>query len=320
MYFFGIITYIVTALSYAMFPAIKNMLTQAVLLAPQISYACGILFLFPLIIFLCHLVFKMKARKNYVLLAAQTKLAASVAVSLGLIGTFMGLTDMVSSIAGSLGGEGDMTEKMGAMIASISSALNAMSFAFLTSILGVSVSVLLLINLNFWEFFYSENVKDLSNKASENSDLTERLAGIEKINTEISGKLISVPENADVTNSILISLKEVVAETKLLNEKTENICRISNELLGKNIVLHKELFQFLEHSGAEQRDCALNISSKLQNIANESSDIKTLLALFIDKSDEQQSMLLEKLTSYENYKNNLNKKMKSIAEIIVDEK
>lgn len=320
MYFFGIITYIVTALSYAIFPAIKNMLTQAVLLAPQISYACGILFLFPLIIFLCHLIFKMKARKNYVLLATQTKLAASVAVSLGLIGTFMGLTDMVSSIAGSLGGDGDMTEKMGAMIASISSALNAMSFAFLTSILGVAVSVLLLINLNFWEFFYSEDVKDISNKSCENSVLTERLAGIEKINTEISGKLISVPENANATNSIFLALKEVVAEAKLLNEKTENLCRISNETLEKNLVLHKELFQFLEHSGAEQRDNALNISAKLQYIADESSDIKTLLALFIDKSDEQQSMLLEKLTNYENYKNNLNKKMKSIAEIIVDEK
>ncbi|EEJ0025503.1 MotA/TolQ/ExbB proton channel family protein [Salmonella enterica subsp. enterica] len=320
MYFFGIITYIVTALSYAMFPAIKNMLTQAVLLAPQISYACGILFLFPLIIFSCHLIFKMKARKNYVLLATQTKLAASVAVSLGLIGTFMGLTDMISAIAGSLGGEGDMTQKMGAMIASISSALNAMSFAFLTSILGVSVSVLLLISLNFWEFFYLEDVKDKPNKNSDKSDLEERLAGIEKINAEISGKLISVPENADVTNSILIALKEVVAEAKLLNEKTENICRISNETMEKNFVLHKELFQLLEHSGTEQRDCALNISSKLQNITDECSDIKTLIALLMDKNNEQQSMLLEKLTSYENYKINLNKKMKSIAEIIIDEK
>ncbi|EAP5830362.1 hypothetical protein EIN11_24250, partial [Salmonella enterica] len=151
-------SYVIIVLSYVMFPAIKNMLTQAVLLAPQITYACGVLFLFPLIIFLCHFFLKMKARKGYILLATQTKLAASVAVSLGLIGTFIGLTDMVSSIAGSLGGDGDMAEKMGAMIASISSALNAMSFAFLTSILGVSVSVLLLINLNFWGFFYSEDI------------------------------------------------------------------------------------------------------------------------------------------------------------------
>lgn len=303
-----------------MFPAIKNMLSQAVLLAPQISYACGILFIFPLIIFLCHLFFKMKARENYVLLATQTKLAASVSVSLGLIGTFMGLTDMVSSIAGSLGGEGDMTQKMGAMIASISSALNAMSFAFLTSILGVAVSVLLLINLNFWEFFYSRNVKDKQNQNDENSDLLKRLAGIEQINAEISGKLISIPGNTDASNSILFALKEVVAEVKLLNEKADCFCRISSKTMENQSGLHKELFQLLERLGAEQRNSCVTIDSVLRDFLDESKDIKKLFSIVIDKSDEHNNLLLDKLTSYENHKNNLNKKIKSIAEIFIDEK
>ncbi|TOD19776.1 hypothetical protein CGJ69_24615, partial [Vibrio parahaemolyticus] len=74
------------------------------------------------------------------------------AVSLGLIGTFQGLTAMVSSIAASMGGEGDLSEKMGSMIGAISQALSAMSYAFLTSILGVAVSVLLILSLNFWSF------------------------------------------------------------------------------------------------------------------------------------------------------------------------
>ncbi|EBK4512692.1 hypothetical protein DMU17_24185, partial [Salmonella enterica] len=305
MYLFGMFSYVIIVLSYVMFPAIKNMLTQAVLLAPQITYACGVLFLFPLIIFLCHFFLKMKARKGYILLATQTKLAASVAVSLGLIGTFIGLTDMVSSIAGSLGGDGDMAEKMGAMIASISSALNAMSFAFLTSILGVSVSVLLLINLNFWGFFYSEDIKDKSNK---NSDLADRLAGIEKINTEISGKLISVPENTDATNLIIFALKEVIAEAKLLNEKTENIYRLNNETKEQNAVLYKEFFHMLELSNVEQRDFNMDLYAKLKNIADEGCDIKTLFTLYIDRNNEQQNILLDKLTKYENHKINLNKK------------
>ncbi|HAB5480720.1 TPA_asm: hypothetical protein GB236_23270, partial [Salmonella enterica subsp. diarizonae] len=150
----GLVFYILTAVCYLLFPAIKNMVNQAAFLAPQITYACGVLFILPLLLFLTHWVFRLKARKYYALLATQTKLAASVAVSLGLIGTFMGLTDMVSAISGSLGGEGDLAAKMGAMISSISSALTAMSFAFLTSILGVTVSVLLLVSLNFWEFYY----------------------------------------------------------------------------------------------------------------------------------------------------------------------
>ncbi|EEN5931114.1 hypothetical protein GIS89_23160, partial [Salmonella enterica] len=195
MYFLGLVFYILTAVCYLLFPAIKNMVNQAAFLAPQITYACGVLFILPLLLFLTHWVFRLKARKYYALLATQTKLAASVAVSLGLIGTFMGLTDMVSAISGSLGGEGDLAAKMGAMISSISSALTAMSFAFLTSILGVTVSVLLLVSLNFWEFYYeTENNagKKPEKVPSENElhALLNRITLLEEINTNIANKLV----------------------------------------------------------------------------------------------------------------------------------
>ncbi|EDQ7017979.1 hypothetical protein CB128_004980, partial [Salmonella enterica subsp. diarizonae] len=195
---------------YLLFPAIKNMVNQAAFLAPQITYACGVLFILPLLLFLTHWVFRLKARKYYALLATQTKLAASVAVSLGLIGTFMGLTDMVSAISGSLGGEGDLAAKMGAMISSISSALTAMSFAFLTSILGVTVSVLLLVSLNFWEFYYeTENNagKNPEKVPSENElhALLNRITLLEEINTNIANKLVYIPENTDLSELLVVN-------------------------------------------------------------------------------------------------------------------
>ncbi|HDC1342934.1 TPA: hypothetical protein O7V46_005101, partial [Escherichia coli] len=98
------------------------------------------------------------------LIDSQTKIAASVAVSVGLIGTFQGLTAMVSAIASSMGGEGDMSEKMGSMLSAISSALSAMSYAFLTSILGVAVSVLLLLSLNFWLFYFKDPINEEQQK------------------------------------------------------------------------------------------------------------------------------------------------------------
>ncbi len=82
MYFLGLIFYILTAVCYLLFPAIKNMVNQAAFLAPQITYACGVLFILPLLLFLTHWVFRLKARKYYTLLATQTKLAASVIFSL----------------------------------------------------------------------------------------------------------------------------------------------------------------------------------------------------------------------------------------------
>ncbi|EEK8073162.1 hypothetical protein G3173_004742, partial [Salmonella enterica subsp. enterica serovar Javiana] len=213
------------------------MVNQAVLLAPQITYACGFLLIFPFVIFLCHFVFKLKSRKYYSLLATQTKLSASVAVSLGLIGTFIGLTDMVSAIAGSLGGDGDISAKMGAMIGSISSALSAMAFAFLTSILGVAVSVLLLISLNFWCFFYNSDKKDDIKEKDATNDglqlqvLLNRLGSLEEINASIASKLVSVPENTNLSTQLVENSNAISAHLLELNQTMLDMSKRSQELI-----------------------------------------------------------------------------------------
>lgn len=239
MYYFGILFYALTISGYFLFAAVKNVVNQAVLLAPQITYACAFLYFFPLFIFLSHFVFKLKSRRYYALLATQTKLAASVAVSLGLIGTFIGLTDMVSAIAGSLGGDGgDITSKLGAMVTSISSALSAMAFAFLTSIIGVSVSVLLLVSLNFWEFYYeADNSSNKNDKKATASDaelqsLLYRMETLETINTNIASKLVYVPENSKLAE-LLVDNSHIMAER--LREINDSVLRLSatqRELLG----------------------------------------------------------------------------------------
>ncbi|VDZ81403.1 Uncharacterised protein [Salmonella bongori] len=241
MHFLGLIFYILTAACYLLFPAIKNMVNQAAFLAPQITYACGVLFVLPLFLFLTHWIFRLKARRYYALLATQTKLAASVAVSLGLIGTFMGLTDMVSAIAGSLGGEGDLAAKMGAMISSISSALTAMSFAFLTSILGVAVSVLLLVSLNFWEFYYeTENHADNESGKKPSEDelhaLLNRVMLLEEINTNIATKLVCIPDNTNLTELLVVNSNVMAESLQQINtaiSHLQTIAKTSAELNDK---------------------------------------------------------------------------------------
>lgn len=247
MYFLGLVFYVLTAICYLLFPAIKNMVNQAAFLAPQITYACGVLFVLPLLLFLTHLVFRLKARKYYALLATQTKLAASVAVSLGLIGTFMGLTDMVSAIAGSLGGEGDLAAKMGAMISSISSALTAMSFAFLTSILGVAVSVLLLVSLNFWEFYYeTENNPEKAPSEDELRALLNRISLLEEINTSIANKLVCISENTEQAD-LLVANSHAMAQNLLQINTTinnlEKITKVFSEMNEKIISGNEQLME-----------------------------------------------------------------------------
>ncbi|EFR2060812.1 hypothetical protein H0539_001067 [Salmonella enterica] len=334
MHFLGLIFYILTAACYFLFPTIKNMVNQAAFLAPQITYACGVLFVLPLLLFLTHWVFRLKARKYYTLLATQTKLAASVAVSLGLIGTFMGLTDMVSAISGSLGGEGDLAAKMGAMISSISSALTAMSFAFLTSILGVTVSVLLLVSLNFWEFYYEteNNAEKISgNIPSENelNALLNRITLLEEINTNIANKLIYIPENTELTELLVVNnnamaenliqinttIKNIEKITKAFTEISDSaLVSINTSLMDvnqSNMVANEKIVTGNEHL------MELNVGiGALLSLMRKDSEFKKEME---NKKSEQLKVIIDRQESYFHEQYKFKKKMKQIVEVLTNE-
>ncbi|EAR9310710.1 hypothetical protein E4N04_20080 [Salmonella enterica] len=334
MYFLGLIFYVLTATCYLLFPAIKNMVNQAAFLAPQITYACGLLFILPLLLFLTHIMFRLKARRYYVLLATQTKLAASVAVSLGLIGTFMGLTDMVSAIAGSLGGEGDLAAKMGAMISSISSALTAMSFAFLTSILGVAVSVLLLVSLNFWEFYYEteNNAEKTPGKAPSEDELhalLNRIMLLEEINTNLANKLVCIPDNTNLAERLAVNsntiaenlsqinttIKSIEVITKAFAETSDNaLVSINTSLMDvnqNNMVANEKII------ASNERLMDLNIGiSTLLTLMKKISEFNEEME---NKKAEQLKAIIDRQENYFHEQYKLKKKMKQVVEVLSNE-
>ncbi|ECS8716387.1 TPA: hypothetical protein ACYZTQ_003250 [Salmonella enterica] len=334
MYFLGLIFYVLTATCYLLFPAIKNMVNQAAFLAPQITYACGLLFILPLLLFLTHIVFRLKARRYYVLLATQTKLAASVAVSLGLIGTFMGLTDMVSAIAGSLGGEGDLAAKMGAMISSISSALTAMSFAFLTSILGVAVSVLLLVSLNFWEFYYEteNNAEKTPGKAPSEDELhalLNRIMLLEEINTNLANKLVCIPDNTNLAEQLAVNsntiaenlsqinttIKSIEVITKAFAETSDNaLVSINTSLMDvnqNNMVANEKII------ASNERLMDLNIGiNTLLTLMKKISEFNEEME---NKKAEQLKVIIDRQENYFHEQYKLKKKMKQVVEVLSNE-
>ncbi|EAN0851847.1 hypothetical protein G6162_002006 [Salmonella enterica] len=334
MYFLGLIFYILTAVCYLLFPAIKNMVNQAAFLAPQITYACGVLFILPLLLFLTHWVFRLKARKYYVLLATQTKLAASVAVSLGLIGTFMGLTDMVSAISGSLGGEGDLAAKMGAMISSISSALTAMSFAFLTSILGVTVSVLLLVSLNFWEFYYEteNNAEKMSgNIPSENelNALLNRITLLEEINTNIANKLIYIPENTELAELLVVNNNAMAENLIQINTTIKNIEKITKaftEISDSALVSINTSLMDVNQSNMVASEKIIAGNEHLMDL---NVGVNALLALMKknsefneemeNKKSEQLKVIIDRQESYFHEQYKFKNKMRQVVEVLTNE-
>ncbi|HDC2659727.1 TPA: hypothetical protein O7142_002142 [Salmonella enterica] len=334
MYFLGLVFYILTAVCYLLFPAIKNMVNQAAFLAPQITYACGVLFILPLLLFLTHWVFRLKARKYYALLATQTKLAASVAVSLGLIGTFMGLTDMVSAISGSLGGEGDLAAKMGAMISSISSALTAMSFAFLTSILGVTVSVLLLVSLNFWEFYYeTENNagKKPEKVPSENElhALLNRITLLEEINTNIANKLVYIPENTDLSELLVVNSNTMAENLLQINTTVKNIEKVTKAFAEVSDNALVSINASLMDVNQSNMVASEKIIAGNEHLMDLNVGVNALLALMKKNSEfneemenkktEQLKVIIDRQESYYHEQYKFKKKMKQIVEVLTNE-
>ncbi|EJB9696121.1 hypothetical protein MXI07_004297, partial [Salmonella enterica] len=315
-------------------PAIKNMVNQAAFLAPQITYACGVLFILPLLLFLTHWVFRLKARKYYALLATQTKLAASVAVSLGLIGTFMGLTDMVSAISGSLGGEGDLAAKMGAMISSISSALTAMSFAFLTSILGVTVSVLLLVSLNFWEFYYeTENNtgKNPEKVPSENElhALLNRITLLEEINTNIANKLVYIPENTDLSELLVVNSNTMAENLLQINTTVKNIEKVTKAFAEVSDNALVSINASLMDVNQSNMVASEKIIAGNEHLMDLNVGVNALLALMKKNSEfneemenkktEQLKVIIDRQESYFHEQYKFKKKMKQIVEVLTNE-
>ncbi|CAB5581305.1 hypothetical protein AB6F64_02135 [Providencia hangzhouensis] len=286
MYYLGLFFYAATFLACFLLQSVREMVQQCLLLAPEISYTMIGIYIYPLVIFLFHRLFNKNKKSNYTLLSNQTKLSASVTVSLGLIGTFIGLTGMITAISASLGGEGDVSEKMNAMISSISMALNSMSFAFLTSILGVSISVLLLVSLNFFHFFYQkENKKTQQQSANYSEELNhiqETLNTLQKVNINIAQKMISVTENNELATDIsshllalsstaqehlevLQSIKEADYDWKrklavyLLEEKINK--NNQNEKISEEILKIDQTTQWLKENTIESRKKLLTLLS-----------------------------------------------------------
>ncbi|MEX6138884.1 hypothetical protein [Providencia hangzhouensis] len=286
MYYLGLFFYAATFLACFLLQSVREMVQQCLLLATEISYTMIGIYIYPLVIFLFHRLFNKNKKSNYTLLSNQTKLSASVTVSLGLIGTFIGLTGMITAISASLGGEGDVSEKMNAMISSISMALNSMSFAFLTSILGVSISVLLLVSLNFFHFFYQkENKKTQQQSANYSEELNhiqETLNTLQKVNINIAQKMISVTENNELATDIsshllalsstaqehlevLQSIKEADDDWKrklavyLLEEKINK--NNQNEKISEEILKIDQTTQWLKENTIESRKKLLTLLS-----------------------------------------------------------
>ncbi|EGR4126062.1 hypothetical protein DDN69_17385 [Vibrio cholerae] len=336
----GYLVFVLTILAVFKVGAIYTIIEQALLLAPELTYVMISLFLYPLLLSLALQITGKNKPEHHALLKGQSGMAGTIAVSLGLIGTFQGLTSMITAIAQSMGGEGDITEKMGTMIASISVALSAMSYAFITSILGVAVSVLLMLSMNFWSFRFKEVKQKGVNQTEVLAELGKSLNALmlqnkemlETVQTVVSGDA-RVEELTHALNSLIESNKcfhtfqvEAMESIKVgstsitdtLNAMKEDQAKIASEFntnldaTAKYIQLGSiSITDALKNIHIEQTNLASDLNA---NILNELAKIESRCAQSVDGLIENKFIMSEIKCDIENERRKVRNALKAIAE------
>lgn len=157
MYIIGLLFYIGIPVFAYFLESARDFIVNSFNLSPEITVLIGIAYLYPLSVFLMSVAFKNKGFANITYFRSQVTLSSTLSVSFGLIGTFIGLSQMIAGIAAGMGADGDFTSKMASLLGAIGVALDSMSLAFLTSILGVGASVAILFSSNYLASFFREN-------------------------------------------------------------------------------------------------------------------------------------------------------------------
>jgi len=195
MYYFGVIFAVGAVIALAVLEAGREFLSTAYELSPEITVLICIGYFYPLFLFAySYAITKEGVTRRF--FNSQVTVASTFCVSLGLIGTFLGLSSMVAAISTGMNAEGDFSTKVGLLLASIGESLDSMALAFLTSILGVGASTVLTVSCNYLAFYYDdhESVSKLTpasvpGNVYDGTTVTTTDAGPEAIAQSISGAL-----------------------------------------------------------------------------------------------------------------------------------
>ncbi|MDV7105622.1 EAL domain-containing protein [Vibrio sp. TH_r3] len=310
MYLFGLFLYIGIPVFTYLFEPARALVTQCFILSPEITVLITLTYFYPLSIFSYNFVRKHADAVHLAHFRTQVTLASSLAVSFGLIGTFIGLSEMIAGIAAGMGAEGDFSEKMEALLGSIGSALDSMSFAFLTSIMGVSCSVSVLLASNYLNGFYEKEL--VHGEKSGSGDSTGSGNTIEGISAEqqqvINENFQSMQKSIDDTIALINSKEKVWLDlyTLLENNSGSTVVQSFSDSLAENNRLAKQqsdqvqmiyneqasMYQKMENSLAEHSQSVQQQSSAVINVMSNMSDEVDRMGQVIDQTSNNTNQII----------------------------
>ncbi|WED20665.1 EAL domain-containing protein [Vibrio sp. JC009] len=342
MYIFGLILYLGIPAFVYFFPAANALVSQCLTLSPEITVLITLTYFYPLSVFAYNFIRKYKDASHLAHFRSQVTLASSLAVSFGLIGTFIGLSEMIAGIAAGMGADGDFSEKMEALLSSIGTALDSMSFAFLTSILGVSASVSILLASNYLNgFFEKEHVQGADDESGPGAG--NSIDGIsEEQQQVINENFRKVQQSIDDTINLINSKDKVWTDlfTLLENNSGSTVVQAFSDSLAENNRLAVQQSEQVNQIYTEQTNMYQKMETSLNDyshymqqqthsmvnaITNMASEIDRMGYLIEQSSNRtneniiQNGQVFERVNSaFTEALSNTNVQLQGVAEILHD--
>ncbi len=279
MHYIGYATYLVVILAIAFVPAAQTLVVMSYQLATEITVGCLVIAMYPLVQFAYYHLRGLREKVHFERMCSVANTCGNTVVSLGLIGTFVGLTKMIEKIAGAIGGEGgNLDEQIALIMTAIGESLDAMSFAFLTSVMGVAASVTIYFaNIYFkmyFDKFDAENEDVVTDEA-----IVERLSMQEEEISKLRGYLSrSISANVDrkeMASMIVSNTLQIKALTDVSSKLDVNL----GAYMGTTEELSKFLGELNEKVGLtakQQKQMLQYLSGSYEEVSEINKTVKTI--------------------------------------------
>lgn len=227
MHLLGLSIVIASLIFMVAFPGARELVVTCFGLAPEITVLTFLGFLYPISLYL-YALFKKKPVFSRVFFNSQVALGSSLCVSLGLLATFIGQAQMVTYLAAGMNAKGDFSTRISALLDSIGQSLDAMALTFVTSVLGVGASTVLLVACNYISTYFPD---EASEKKSTDDDSSTAVGNSKQppFDAELlAEKLANAITRSINFNQIGVLAGAIKESNKIQKEMSESLLRIEN--------------------------------------------------------------------------------------------
>ncbi|MGR5365893.1 hypothetical protein [Photobacterium damselae] len=236
MYYIGYLIYAAAIAATALSPAAVEMVEVSYRLATTITIGCFVLAAYPPLLLMYYMIRGLKNKNTEDHFAEIVKMTSATVVSLGLVGTFIGLTQMITKISSAISYKGkSMEDQVQHVMSAIGASLDSMSFAFLTSVMGVASAVIITCAATYFREFFKtpidQEVVGIDSLTEKVEELEESSKNIFSILNRFTSVSVDRNELASLVISNSLQTRELAKIISELNTESTNKVEIDKKLI-----------------------------------------------------------------------------------------